>query len=320
MPGVVERYATVAAGLLLMAVFMVFAPNFASPANLINVVKDTSFLAILSLGFTLALVVAELDLSVAEVASLSAVVVGWMVQQKFSPAVAVSAALLVALQFGALNGFGVTVLRVPSLITTLATAAIARGCAFMITQGVAFVGRWPTGFTGLARGTTLGVPNLVLWLVVVTAVAWFLLTWTRLGAHMIATGEAEEAARLSGIATSGMKRLGLLLSGLLAGLTAVLLAANLSSAAPNMAGDYFLYAIAAVLLGMTMFTPGQPNVAGTVFAALVLKVLGNGLVLLGAAYYVQDIVLGVIMIGSVAASSLAVRRPAFANRLNFRMR
>jgi ribose transport system permease protein len=137
---------------------------------------------------------------------------------------------------------------------------------------------------------------------------------------MIATGEAEEAARLSGIATSGMKRLGLLLSGLLAGLTAVLLAANLSSAAPNMAGDYFLYAIAAVLLGMTMFTPGQPNVAGTVFAALVLKVLGNGLVLLGAAYYVQDIVLGVIMIGSVAASSLAVRRPAFANRLNFRMR
>jgi ribose transport system permease protein len=164
------------------------------------------------------------------------------------------------------------------------------------------------------------VPNLVLWLAAITALAWFLLAWTRLGAHMIATGEADEAARLSGIPTAHMKRLGLALSGLLAGLTAVLLAANLSSAAPNMAGDYFLYAIAAVLLGMTMFTPGQPNVAGTVFAALVLKVLGNGLVLLGAAYYVQDIVLGIIMIGSVTASSLAVRRPAFANRLNFRMR
>jgi ribose transport system permease protein len=320
MPGLVERYGTVAAGLLLIAVFIVFAPNFASPANLINVLKDTSFLAIMALGFTLALTVAELDLSVAEIASLSAVVVGWLVQLKFDPTLAVLAALGVASLLGILNGIGVTVLRVPSLITTLGTAAIARGLAFMITQGVAFVGRWPTGFTGLARGTSWGVPNLLLWLAGVTALAWFLLKWTRTGAHMIATGEAEEAARLSGIATARMKRLGLLLSGVLSGVTAVLLAANLSSAAPNMAGDYFLYAIAAVLLGMTMFTPGQPNVAGTVFAALVLKVLGNGLVLLGAAYYVQDIVLGLIMIGSVTASTLVTRRPAFANRLNFRMR
>jgi ribose transport system permease protein len=75
-----------------------------------------------------------------------------------------------------------------------------------------------------------------------------------------------------------------------------------------------------VLLGMTMFEPGQPNVAGTVFAALVLKVLGNGLVLLGAAYYVQDIVLGLIMVGSVAASAVVTSRPAFANTLAFRAR
>jgi hypothetical protein len=94
---------------------------------------------------------------------------------------------------------------------------------------------------------------------------------------MVATGEADEAARLAGIATGRMKRIGLLLAGLFAGIMAMLLAAGLSSAAPNMAGDYLLYAIAAVLLGMTMFEPGKPNVPGTVFAALVLKVLGNGL-------------------------------------------
>ncbi|GAU85251.1 ribose ABC transport system permease protein RbsC [Bosea sp. BIWAKO-01] len=138
-----------------------------------------------------------------------------------------------------------------------------------------------------------------------------LLKWTRTGAHMAATGEADEAARLAGIATMRMKRLGLLLAGVFASITAVLLAASLSSAAPNMAGDYFLYAIAAVLLGMTMFEPGKPNVAGTVFAALVLKVLGNGLVLMGAAYYVQDIVLGIIIIGSVAFSASVVRKAAF---------
>ncbi|MBN9442892.1 ABC transporter permease [Bosea sp. (in: a-proteobacteria)] len=307
----IGRYGTAIAGLALILFFLVFAPNFATAINIVNVLKDTSFLAILALGFTLAFTVAELDLSVAEVASLAAVVCGWLVHLHYPPAAAVAAALAVGLVFGTLNGFGVTRLRIPSLIMTLSTGAIARGCAFMITQGVAFTGRWPVQFTGLARGSSFGVPNLVLWLAGATLFAWGLVKWTRTGAHMVATGEADEAARLAGIGTARMKRIGLLLASVLASVMAVLLAANLSSAAPNMAGDYLLYAIAAVLLGMTMFEPGKPNVPGTVFAALVLKVLGNGLVLLGAAYYVQDIMLGAIMIGSVAFSASAIRKVAF---------
>lgn len=308
---IIGRYGTALAGLVLIVFFIAFAPNFATKMNVINVLKDTSFLAILALGFTLALIVSELDLSIAEVASLSAVVTGWLIQGQQHPALAVAAGLLVGLLCGAANGYGVTVLRVPSLIMTLGIAAIARGFAFMITQGVAFVGRWPVSFTGLARGTSFDIPNLVLWLSAVTLLTYGLIKWTRTGAHMVATGEADEAARLSGIATNRMKRIGLLLTGLCAGITAVLLAANLSSAAPNMAGDYLLYAIAAVLLGMTMFEPGKPNIPGTVFAALVLKVLGNGLVLMGAAYYVQDIVLGAIIIGSVAFSASALKKAAF---------
>lgn len=308
---IIGRYGTALAGLVLIIFFVAFAPNFATKMNIINVLKDTSFLAILALGFTLALIVSELDLSIAEVASLSAVVTGWLIQGQQHPALAVMAGLLVGLLCGAANGYGVTVLRVPSLIMTLGVAAIAKGFAFMITQGVAFVGRWPVGFTGLARGYTFDIPNLVLWLTAVTLLTYGLIKWTRTGAHMVATGEADEAARLSGIATARMKRIGLLLTGLCAGITAVLLAANLSSAAPNMAGDYLLYAIAAVLLGMTMFEPGKPNIPGTVFAALVLKVLGNGLVLMGAAYYIQDIVLGVIIIGSVAFSASALKKAAF---------
>ena len=307
----IGRYGTALAGLALILFFLIFAPNFASTMNIINVLKDTSFLAILALGFALAFTVAELDLSVAEIASLAAVVCGWLVHAQYPPAVAVSAALGVGIVLGSLNGYGVTVLRIPSLIMTLGTAAIAKGFAFMITQGVAFVGRWPVGFTGLARGYTFGIPNLVLWMAGATLFAYGLVKWTRTGAHMVATGEADEAARLAGIATARMKRIGLLLSGVFAGLMAMLLAANLSSAAPNMAGDYLLYAIAAVLLGMTMFEPGKPNIPGTVFAALVLKVLGNGLVLMGAPYYIQDIVLGAIIIGSVAFSASAMKKAAF---------
>jgi ribose transport system permease protein len=108
-----------------------------------------------------------------------------------------------------------------------------------------------------------------------------------------------------------MKLLGLALSGLCAGLAAVLMAASLSSAAPNMAGDSLLTAIAAVMLGMTMVEPGRPNIPGTFIGALTIGMLSNGLVLLGAPYYVQDICLGLIIIASVALSASVMTRAAF---------
>jgi ribose transport system permease protein len=312
------KYATALAGIGVVIWFAATAPAFASTANFTLILKETSFLAILALGFALALVTAELDLSIAEVASLAAVVCGFLVHSGYPPSLAIVAGLGVGAACGLANGIAVTVLNVPSLIATLGMAAIAKGLGFMLTQGVAFVGRWPADFTGLARGNFLGVPNLLWWLILASIFAYALVKWTRTGAHLVATGEAEEAARLAGIPTKRMKRLALLLTGLFAGATAVLLAGSLSSAAPNMANDHFLYAIAAVLLGMTMFEPGRPNVPGTLIAAFTLKALGNGLILSGAPYYVQDIVLGAIIVGSVALSAGALGRAAFVKRLSFR--
>lgn len=307
----IETYGTAGAGIALILFFLVAAPNFAAPANLLNIVKDTCVLALLALGFAFVMTAGELDLSFADCASLAAVTAGFLVQNGYGAAAGAAGALAAGLALGLVNGQIVTRLNVPSLIGTLGVAAAARGLAFWITQGVGFTGRWPTSFTGLARGATFGVPHLVLWLMAATGFAFVLLKWTRTGAHLAATGEAGEAARLAGVDTPKMRRLGLALSGLFAGGAALLLAANLSSAAPNMAGDFFLYAIAAVLLGMTMFEPGRPNVPGTVFAAFTLKALGNGMVLMGAPYYAQDIALGVIIVASVAASASVVRKAAF---------
>jgi ribose transport system permease protein len=318
MRNLLATYGTALAGLAVILFFAVASPVFATPGNIALILKETSFLAILALGFALALTTAELDLSIAEVASLSAVLCGMLVHAGYPPAFAVAAGLATGLACGLWNGFAVTGLHVPSLIATLGTAAIAKGIGFMITQGVAFVGRWPASFTGIARGSILGVPNLVWILIVVSGLSYVLVKWTRTGAHMVATGEADEAARLAGVSTARMKMLGLVLCGGFAGITAVLLTSSLSSAAPNMAGDHFLYAIAAVLLGMTMFEPGRPNIPGTLVAALTLKSLGNGLILLGAAYYWQDIVLGLIIIASVALSASTLRRAAFLQQLNFK--
>ena len=153
---------------------------------------------------------------------------------------------------------------------------------------------------------------IILFTLVFVLIAVVLTTQTRTGVHLQATGENEEAARRSGINTKRSKILGLTLSGFAAGLTAVFLVANLSSAAPQMAGDFLLNGIAATLLGMTMFTPAKPNIPGTFVGALIIVILSNGLVLLGAQYYIQDIMLGIIIIASVAVSASVLKRAAFA--------
>jgi len=181
-----------------------------------------------------------------------------------------------------------------------------------VTGGIAFVGRWDPGFLALGRGNLFGVPALVLWMAGMALVVLFVLKQTRLGLHLIFTGEADEAARLAGIKVARMKLFGLACSGTAAGLTAILLTAHLNSATPNLAADFLLTAIAAVLLGMTMFEPGRCNVPGTLLGAAMIGMLGNGLVLLGAPYYVQDIMLGIIIVASVALSASTLKKAAFS--------
>jgi len=305
-------YGTAISAAILFLIFAIAAPNFLNPTNLLNVLKQVSFLAILGLGFGMALITSELDLSFANVCSFAVVVVGGLIHHGYPPAMAVGAGLAVGTAAGALNGVLVTRLKIPSLIATLATASVANGIAFAITGGVAFVGRWNPDFLALGRGSLLGVPALILWTATAALLALFLLKHTRLGFHMVFTGEADEAARLSGINVRRTKLIGLLLSGLAAGVVAVLLTATLNSAAPNMANDYLLRSIAAVLLGMTMFEPGRCNVAGTLVGAATIGMLGNGLVLMGAEYYVQDIMLGVIIVASVALSASTLKKAAFS--------
>jgi ribose transport system permease protein len=309
--GFLVAYGTALGAAAVILFFAATAPNFASLGNLLNILKQISYLTILALGFSLALIAGELDLSFAHVASLAAVCCGALVHGGHAWPLGIAAALGVGLAFGAGNGLIVTRLKVPSLIATLATGSIALGFAFMISQGVSIVGRWPEAFLFLGRGAILGLPMLVWWIALAVALCLFLLKQTVLGIHMIATGEADEAARLAGIAVRRAKVIGLALSGLAAGVVAVLLTSSLSSASATIAGDFLLTAIAAVLLGMTTVEPGRPNVWGTVVGAVTIGVLGNGLVLLGAPYYVQYMVLGVIIIGAVSVSSARLSKAAF---------
>ncbi|UCF92681.1 MAG: ABC transporter permease [Desulfobacterales bacterium] len=307
-----RRYGTALGGLALFIFFAIAAENFLNPSNLLNVLKQISFLTILAIGFSFALTTSELDLSFATVGSLACVVAGGLIYHQFSPILAIAAGLFAGLAAGVINGLIVTRLKVPSLIGTLAVSSIATGVSFWITGGVAFVGRWADAFLFLGRGQLVGIPVLVFWTLIIAVFSLFVLKQTRIGIHMIFTGENDEAARLGGIPTQKMKVLGLSISGLTAGFTGVLLASTLSSADPTAADGFMLTAIAAVLLGMTMIEPGHPNVPGSLIGALTIGILSNGLILMGVEYYVQDIILGMIIIASVSVSASTITKAAFS--------
>jgi len=311
MKAFLRRYGTVLAFLALVLALALTAPNFTSPLNLLNILKQASHLALIAMGLTLALVAGELDLSVASTATLASVACAALLFGGIAWPLGILAGLLVAAAIGALNALCVARLKIPSLIATLATATIAGGTAFMITGGIAYVGRLPPWFLALGRGTLLGVPTPILWAALLLAAAQLWLEHTKSGAHLQASGEAPDMARLAGIEVGRMKATGLVLSALAAGAGGIVLTAALSSSSPTIAGDFLMRAITAVLLGMTTIRPGKPNLPGTLIGVLTIGVLANGLTLLGAQYYVQDIVLGLIILASVGVSAGLLTKAAF---------
>lgn len=302
------RYGTVAALFVLFLVFSVLVQGFFDYTNLINILTQIALLMIIAQGFTMVLTVGELDLSFANVASLSSVVVAGLIIKGMNPFLAVALVLAGGLLFGILNGTLVTRVGIPSLITTLATSIVANGLIYMYTKGVSFYSGLPEGFLYLGRGRIGPVPVLVLIMFGILAVCHVFVGKTVIGSNLQATGGNPAAARLAGINTRRCKVLGLALGSLAAALTGVLLTSRLGAANPEGAGGFLMEGFAIVLLGQTVFTVGRPSPLGTFVGALIIGVLNNGLTLLGAEYFVQDIVKGLIIILAVVISSIQSKR------------
>jgi ribose/xylose/arabinose/galactoside ABC-type transport system permease subunit len=308
--GILSRFGTILALLVLIAVFLLFIPGFAGVQNILNIFYQIALLAVISEGFTMCLVVNELDLSFPSVASLSGALVAGLIFGGMHPLPAMLICLGVGLAFCAGAGLLVTKIGIPSLITTLATGIIAGGMVYMYTKGVSFYGKMPDGFLVLGRGFVGPIPVLIAIMLLVVAAAQVFISYTRAGRYMQATGANPVASRLAGINTDFYKILALTLSGVGAALTGILLTAKLGSANPEGAAGFMMDAFAAALLGMTVLSIGRANPFGTFIGALMIGVINNGMTLAGAPYYQQDITKGVIIIVSVAMTSLQSKRLA----------
>lgn len=282
----------------LCIVLWILTPYFLTVSNLLNVAQQTSINAIIAVGMTFVIITAGIDLSVGSVLAFSGVVLASALQSGVPIPIALLVGLVVGLLSGIVNGLLITYGRLPPFIATLGMMSVARGAALLYTQGRPISG-FSERFRYLATGELFHIPSPVITMVVIYVIAHFLLTRTKMGRYTYAIGGNEEAAILSGVNVKFHKTMVYGLGGMLSGLAAIILTARLNSAQPIAGFVYELDAIAATVIGGTSLMGGEGTIFGTLVGALIMGVLRNGLNLLGVSSFIQQIVIGSVIIASV---------------------
>ncbi|MCZ2723468.1 ABC transporter permease [Marinomonas sp. 15G1-11] len=267
-----------------------------------------SVVLIASIGMTLVFLIGGIDLSISTVISASAVISGLAMAATDSIFIGVLTAIGVGFSFGLINGILIGFFGLTPFITTMATQLIARGIAFVLSQGIAVQGT-PYGLMDFGFLSFLGVPA-VTWIgLAIVIICIILLTQTQWGRHLMLIGSNRNAARFSGINVRFTEISVYCLSGLLAGIAGFISISNLGNAIPGVGDTLLLLVIGAVVLGGTTMNGGEGSIARTVLGIGLLSVLISGLNLIGIPFYDQLIIQGVlIFIGTWLAMKLSARR------------
>ncbi|MFQ5822777.1 MAG: ABC transporter permease [bacterium] len=282
----------------LSIVLWILTPYFLTISNLLNVAQQTSINAIIAVGMTFVIITAGIDLSVGSILAFSGVVLASVLQLALPLPIALLVGLGIGLLCGIVNGLLITYGRLPPFISTLGMMSVARGAALLYTQGRPISG-FSEDFRFLATGEIFHIPTPVIIMIGVYLIGHFLLTRTKLGRYTYAIGGNEEAAVLSGVNVIFYKSAVYGLCGMLSGLAAIILTARLNSAQPIAGIMYELDAIAATVIGGTSLMGGEGTVFGTLIGALIMGVLRNGLNLLGVSSFIQQTVIGSVIIAAV---------------------
>lgn len=297
------RYSTLLVLCLLFAGFALFVDRFLTVRNLVNITQQISMLTIVGVGLTFGFALREMDLSVGYTASLSGLAVPLLLVAGYSVPTAVAVGLALGVIVGLVNSVIVTLIGVPSLITTIATGSILAGVNFLLSRGRAVYGGMPESYLEMGQGAVGVVPRVSLFMLGFVLLAWFIMEKTFLGRYLYALGGNARAAELAGIPPRRYKAVGLVLCAVFAAAAGILLSARLGSGQPGAGERYLLDGLGTVFIGMTMLRPGTATVLGTFFGALFIGVVDNGLNLIGMDTSVQQIFKGAIIIGSISIIS-----------------
>ncbi|HDL2148041.1 TPA: ABC transporter permease [Mannheimia haemolytica] len=320
-----RKMAALAGLVLLIIFFSVTNEYFFTSNNIMTVGLQTSTIALIGIGATCVILTGGIDLSTGSVVALSGVAAAMIVNAGVPVPLGMILGILVGGICGLINGILVTRMKLPPFIATLGMMMVARGLALYVTNAAPVSGM-PESFANLGNGALFkiveeganglpkvvfaGIPYPVIIMIFITVLFTFALSKLKVGRYLYAIGSNEEAARLSGIKTNIVKIYAYVASGLLSGLTGVILASRLVTAQPNGGVSYELDAIASAVVGGTSLMGGVGTIPGTLIGSFIIEVLRNGLNMNGVSSFVQMIVIGLVIIVAVSLDQLRQSKKA----------
>lgn len=306
----VDKVAPLIILILIGSLMEALHPGFLSIANISTIVIQASVRAILAMGVLLVIISGGIDLSVGTVMSLSMVTMAIFTLNIGMPwLVGLAAAIATGALAGSVNGFLIAFAGLPPFIATLGMMGIAQGIALTMSNGRSMYGLPPV-FEWIGGGGVLGIPVPIIVLAAVTLMMGWTLRETRLGRYAFALGGNEESVRRAGIDVRLFKVGIYSACGAISGLASIVLAARINSAHPGVGFGYELDAIAAVVIGGASLMGGRGTIMGALVGALIMATIRFGLNVLGMSPFIQQIVVGCILISAVYLDIVRVRHEA----------
>lgn len=279
---------------LMFLLMSVTNKNFLSGVNITNISKQIVVITILACGEQLMIIAGLIDLSVGSILALSGCVAASVVVNTGNAPLAIIVGLIIGLLCGAINGGILVIFEIPPFITTLATMMMARGAVFVFTGGVP-ISQLGKRFTWVGQGYIGPLPVPVLIMVIALVITWVILNQTRTGRYIYAVGGNEDASNASGVNICSIKFFTCAFSGIMAGLSGIILMARMNSGQPIAGETYEMDAITAVIVGGTSMSGGIGNIPGTIIGSCIIGIIKNFMNLQNISSYWQKIVQGIIV-------------------------
>jgi len=309
--GIAVKYGLLFIVILTVLVFSVLERRFYSPINIFNIIRQSAIYGILALGLGMVIVNGDFDMSFPSAVSLVGVTSIVLIMHSVSPVLVFFIGIGIGLAVGAINALLVVYARIPAFIATLGVMTFLQGLAKYVTGGAeVYPTRMPAFFKLFGSSYTFGIiPNAIFTFLIIGLAAVVLFDYSKLGRYMYASGSNPEAAKHVGINVKRNRTLAFVISGMLSGISGLLLISMLRAANPTIGSGYMFPVIMAVFLGALFLRAGVVNAPGIMVAAIFTAILANGFTMIGLPFYAKDIASGLILVIALLMICMLGRNP-----------
>ena len=308
---ILQSYLLLIAAFVVGIVFGLVEKSFFKPTNLVEIVRAAAIIGMMGLGETVVQSAGEMDFAVGAETSFGAVMIAIMMTQlNLNFFVAFILTMMLVILVGALNSIIVVKVGIPSFVATLGMNTFINGINKYLTGGGTYYStHWPEGFSVLGKSSLFNaIPMPAVLFVICSLIVWVFLSKTRTGRYIYAVGANPNASKNVGIDVGKHKMIAFIVCSVCGGFAGMVQCSILNAATPTAGDSNFLKALSTCMLGATFLTPGVYNIPGTFVGAIMLGIIDNGLTMVGASYFMKDIINGLVLILAVGMVSLSQKK------------